>query len=421
MKNATHATPTQHRPADMGLVALIALLSAFIPLSTDLYLPALPSMAGALHASASQVNLTLMSFFALYSVGTLFWGPMSDRYGRRPILRIGLGLYILASILCACAGNVYQLIAFRILQAIGSGAATAVASAMVKDRYAGRTRETVLAMVQSMMMIAPIVAPVLGALLLKITSWRGVFWTLASIGVAALLCSLPQPETLEKRSTGTLLQTMGRLGVVVRNPGFTWLLATFSLLALPFFAFLAASSFIYIKEFGLSPQAYSYFFAGNALLSLLSPFIYLQLSKHINSKAIITTGFAVVVLSGVLLATLGHLHPWAFALCLAPASLLTGIIRTPSAHLMLEQQQEDIGSAVALMSCSTLFIGSLGMLLISLQHHTMILPLGLLHIIFGLLCGGMWLWVSRQPFLKTVHGFASVSGKHEREEALPVQ
>ena len=135
-------------------------------------------MAQNFKAAPILINLTLILFFIFYAAGSLFWGTLSDKYGRKRILLIGLVIYTVASALCALSGNVYLLILFRILQAIAAGAATAVAQAIVKDSYSGQKRLSVLTMVSSMTMISPIVAPVVGALILRFTSWRGVFVTL---------------------------------------------------------------------------------------------------------------------------------------------------------------------------------------------------------------------------------------------------
>jgi len=383
-----------------GLLALLALLSAFIPLSTDMYLPALPTMVEALHSQKELVNLTLVLFFLFYSLGTLLWGPLSDKYGRKPTLLCGLALYIVASIYCACAGNVYQLIIARVLQAIAGGASPAIATALVKDLFHGRKRERGLVLIQSMVMIAPIIAPLIGSLLLKFISWHGIFYTLAGFGVVALLWSLALRETVVERFDGSIFQTLGQLGAVLKNPGFTVLLIIFSLIISPLYTYLAASSYIYEKEFGLSELQYSYYFVCNAMSAVLAPFIYLFLTRHVKSYAIISGCFVMMIVSGALICTLGHLQPWVLALCIIPGTVTMGVIRPPSTHLLLEQQQFATGSASALIICAMSIVGSLGMLMMSWNWRSMIIPLGLVHVTAGVVSGALWLLLSRRPFIK---------------------
>lgn len=393
------ARPLQ-RLGDGGLLALLAILSAFIPLSTDMYLPALPTMAATFHAPTALVNLTLVLFFVFYSLGTLLWGPLSDKYGRKPILLIGLVLYIVSSVCCACAEGVYHLIVFRIFQAITGSAAPAIAMALVKDLFEGRKRERGLVLIQSMVMMAPIIAPVIGAMLLKYTSWRGVFFTLAGIGVLAFLFSLLLRETVVKRYSGTLMQTWGQLAVVLRNPGFSSLLLIFSLAIMPLYAYLGASSYIYIDEFGLSELKYSYLFMANAVCAVIAPFCYLQLARRCSGHTIITLCYAGIAASGVLICSIGRLHPLLLAPSIMPATLLMGIMRPPSANLLLEQEQHAVGSASSLINCAASFVGSLGMILMSCSPGTMIVPLGIVHLTAGALCGLLWLTLSRKAYIK---------------------
>ena len=375
---------------EKGLLALIAFLSAFIPLSTDLYLPALPHMADNFHVSAGLINLTLTLFFIFYAAATLIWGPLSDKYGRKPILITGLIVYAAASVCCALSANVYQLIGFRILQAVASGAATSVGSAVVKDVYEGRKREAALALVFSMMMIAPIIAPVIGAFVLGITSWRGIFWTLSGAGILALAAAIAMEETIQQRSTGNILQSVSRLGVVLKNPGFTSLLITFTLRSIPLMAFISSSSYIYIDQFGLSAKAYSYFFAGNAVFMVLGPMVYIRISGRFKSNTIISVSFLILSLSGLLTCILGNLSPWWFALSLIPSTLAGSVISPPSANLILEQQKEDTGSASSLMNSFLTIMGSVGMMIISLNWANRIWVLGALNLIFGLISLILW-------------------------------
>jgi DHA1 family bicyclomycin/chloramphenicol resistance-like MFS transporter len=379
-----------------GLIILIALLSAFIPLSTDLYLPALPEMGTFFGTSTERINLTLTAFFIFYALGILVWGPLSDHYGRKPILIVGLGVYVLASAFCALMQSVDGLILCRILQAIGGSAAGAVATAVVKDIYSGRQRESVLAIVQSMVLISPAVAPALGAFLMNIMSWRGIFWSLAGIGVVALVGSLLFEESIVQRTSGMLTQSLGRLVLVIKNRKFTYLLALFSLGAISTMAFIASSTFIYQENFHQSSQVYSFYFSFNALGMIAGPMIYLWLSRRFNTLNIIWTCFVAMAVSGMLVCILGNLEPWIFALCILPASIAGSCIRPPSANMMLDQQEGDTGSVSSLMGCVGLLMGSFGIQLISLPWGNTILALGIITLIVASISLGAWPFVIRQ-------------------------
>ena len=385
-----------------GLPVLLALLSAFVPLSTDLYLPSLPTMTEQFHVPAAETNLTLILFFIAFGIATVIWGPLSDKYGRRPILLVGLTVYAIASILCAASSNVWQLIFFRILQAAGGGAATAVAAAIVKDKYFGRKRESILALVQSMVFIAPAVAPVVGALLLRLTSWRGVFVTQGILGVIAFAGTIIFQETLESRSSGDILHTVGRLGVVLRNRSFTVLLVSFSMMSIAMMAFVSSSSYIYQDTFRLSAQVYSFFFAFNALGMILAPLIYLRLVCRFKRFSIINVCFVVMLLSGVLVCVLGGLEPWVFALAVLPSTFVASATRAPSAYLMLNQQRGDTGSVSALIGSVGTLMGSVGIIIVSFNMGHLIELIGALNIILVVLCGGLWLIATGTPSLKAV-------------------
>ena len=387
---------------DKGLVALITFLSAFVPLSTDLYLPALPGMALYFGVSADLANLTLILFFVFFGAGTLFWGPLSDRYGRRSVLLAALSIYTAASLGCALSGDIHQLIAFRILQAVGASGAFAVATAMVKDVYESKRREPILAMVQSMVLISPVAAPVLGAILLKFVSWRGAFWALALIGLLALLGGLALQETIGERSGGSLFGALGRIFRVAKNPGFSTLLLLFSLPGISSMAFIAASSYIYINGFGVSPQVYSYYFAANAVGMISGPMIYMRVSRRLRRRSIIAGSFGAIAGSGLLISIFGERAPWLLAAALLPATISASLVRTPATNLMLEQQRGDTGSAAALMSFFGIFAGSLGMTVISLDWSDPIPVLGMMNLLVGLASGGLWLLIGNKSYVVAV-------------------
>ncbi|MDP4088349.1 MAG: multidrug effflux MFS transporter [Bacillota bacterium] len=395
-------TKRQKYLGDRGFVAFIAFLSAFIPLSTDIYLPALPRMVESFKTVPGMINLTLTLFFIFYAVGTMFWGPLSDKYGRKPILLTGMSVYVAASLLCVFSASVYELIVFRIMQSVGCGAATAVATAIVKDVYTGRRRLGILAVVQSMGMLSPIISPVVGAVILSSLSWRGVFVVLTVIGILALSGSIAMEETIDIRNSGSILKSIGRLGVVARNKSFTSLLITFSMMSIASMSFISASSYIYVDGFGLSERTYSYFFAANAVFFMVGPLLYIKISKRYKSNSIITLGYIVTIISGLLLSTIGNLSPWIFALAMVPASLLGSIMGPPRTNLMIEQLEGDTGAASSLMSCAFTFFGSIGMFVISLDFSNRILVMGLMYTVIGIMSLIAWLVISKKPYIINV-------------------
>lgn len=382
-----------------GTLFFLVIISAFPPLTIDLYLPALPQMINVFNTSQAMVNLTLSGYFVTYAVGLLFWGPLSEKFGRKPILLVGLGGYMLASLFCSLAGSIEQLIGARILQAFVGSAVTVVATAIVKDLYDGREREKVMATIMSLVTIAPMVAPVIGALILQITSWRMLFVALAFFGAFSAVLACCYKETLSVRYSGSILRSWGRLGVVSENLRFVSLLAIFSITPMAMMAFLAAGSYIYINGFGLTEQQFSYAFAFNALCASAGPTIYIKLSRRIQVQKLITVCFALLSVAGILTITIGHISPWIFAGIAAPATLMVIMMRVPGMNLMLDQQSNDTGSAVALIQFCGMISGSLGMVLVSVYPDSLIANLGTIQFSVGIIGGLLWLMVKNRSFV----------------------
>ena len=379
-----------------GLVLFITLMNMFIPLSTDLYLPALPTMSTYFHVSSALTNLTLVSFFFFYAVGTLFWGPMSDKYGRKKILLIGTIFYVFASAACAASLNVYMLIAARIVQGIGAGAITAVSMALIKDCFSGKQRETILAIVQSVAGLAPMIAPVLGSILLQFTDWRGSFIVLTVVGLLCLLLAFLYQETLsdEERYEGTVLGSLGRLVAVGKNIGFLVPCIIFSLYNLAFMGYIAMSSYIYVDVFGLSEQLYSYFFAANAALSMIGPMLYVRFMTGFDKKKFALTCFALYAVCGIFIVVLGGNAPFLFWLGFAPFSLAGTITRPFGTNIMLDQQSGDTGSASSLINGVATVLGSIGMMCAAMWGN-IVAGLGIMICLTGIVSILGWLLLMR--------------------------
>ncbi len=382
-----------------GMLLFLVIISAFPPLTIDLYLPALPQMVEVFNTDRSMVNLTLSSYFVTYAIGLLFWGPLSEKFGRKPILLIGLAGYMVASMLCAMTNNIEQLIGARVFQAFAGSAITVIATAIVKDLYDGREREKIMATIMSLVIIAPMVAPVFGAFLLQIASWRMMFVTLAIFGAFASVLACCYRETLENKYQGSIFRSWGRMGVVMKNRSFVKLLIIFSIIPMALMGFLAAGSYIYIDHFGLTEQQFSYAFAFNALCASFGPTIYMKLSYRMPVQKVISGCFALLALAGIFTLTIGDLSPWFFMFIAAPATLMAIIMRVPGTNLMLNQQDHDTGSAVALIQFFSMICGSLGMVLVSIRPDSLIENLGFIQLSVGILGGLMWLMVRNKEYV----------------------
>ena len=372
------------------IMLFVALIASFPPLSTDLYLPALPTMSEQLDCSAWWVNLSIVVFFIFVSASSFLWGPLSDKYGRKRMLLIGVPLFILSSVFCMLSQNVYQLIAARILQAIGAGAAMAVNLAIVKDVFPGKKRESTLAMAAVLNGMIPVVAPSIGSLIIRFSSWQGIFGLLVITGTLVFIFVLFLKETNQEFSVESTFKTTLRLFVVLKNPHFYRLLIVFSIVSIPLLAFIGVSSFIFVQRFGLSTEVYSIYFGAIAAHYIIGGPIYLFLQKYFRPIPIITACYIGSIVSGALMLTIGQTSPNLFAVSVALGYLCVSISRPPSNSLLLEQQDKDTGSASSLIQATFVLTGSLGMMIISYDWSNRIMVIGIMNVVLSSI--GFLLW-----------------------------
>lgn len=349
-----------------SLIAYLAFISAFAPLSTDMYLPALPQLTAALNTTASLSSLTVSSFLLLFALSMVIWGALSDKYGRKPILLLGVGLYVASSLAIVFADSITAVLLWRCVQAVGSGAVSAMSLAIVKDILRGESLERVVTWIQTITILAPMCAPVLGGVMLQWTDWRGIFQCLALCGVLALVGAVPLAETRPCPVTGTAFQALGRIGVVLQNQKFFHLLWLFSAMCMPFMCYLAISSYVFQETFGYSAQAYSAFFAFNATMSLLGPISHACIFSSYGKSQVMAAYLLITCLSGVLLLLWGDYSAWMFALMCAPISFCSSALRPPSTVLMMNLFSRDSGTVTALINSGGLLLGSVAMLLCAL-------------------------------------------------------
>ncbi len=379
-----------------NIVPLLALLTAFPAFSTDMILPAIPSLARMWNESLAVVNLILICFFITYGFFLLFYGPISDRYGRRKPLMIGISLYIFASVLCAMANSAATLIAFRILQAAGAAASASLSMAMTKDIFSGTERQRILAYIAIIMALAPMFAPIVGGWLLTYFSWHWIFVAQGMMGAIGLLGVLRTPETLKEASQTPLSKVMHSYSNLLLNKNYVIMVLVMSVSLLPLYSFIAGSSALYINGFGLSEQNFSYFFAFNALALMAGSMSCLKLTDRMNPRHLITTGFAGITLGAVLILIIGQRGPWSFAIPMALITYSIGISRPPSNHLVLEQVHKDAGSASSLLIFTYFTLGAVGMWLVSQEWMERMQILGSITLICGALTLVAWMILQKK-------------------------
>ncbi|MNS41292.1 Bicyclomycin resistance protein [compost metagenome] len=295
----THQNPT------VAFVLILGALSAFGPMSIDMYLPAFPALADSLHTTPGHVAYTLSAFFIGLSAGQLVYGPLADRFGRKPPLLAGLVLYALASVGCALAPTIEILIAMRALQAFGACAGMVMSRAMVRDLFEPSAAARVFSLLILVMGLAPILAPFLGGLVLEFGHWRGIFWSLVAFGAACLAAvAWRLPESLP--DTGRVKLGLGAIasvyGQLLTDRVFMGHSLSGALAQAGMFAYIAGSPFVFITLHGVPENRYGLLFGLNALGFVAVSQINAALVKRIAPTTLLRRGLAFATAMAVLLA-----------------------------------------------------------------------------------------------------------------------
>lgn len=359
-------------------------LTAIGPISIDMYLPAFPEIARGLSTSSNEVERTLAAYLIGMASAQLVYGPLADRFGRKPPLYGALVLYILASAACALAPSVEFLTVSRIAQAMGGAAGMVISRAVVRDHYTTQEAARALSMLMLIMGVAPILAPIVGSHVLALVGWRGIFVVITLIGVVLLITvwkvmveSLP-PQNKIILSWGNIFRTYAGL---LRHKRFAAFALSGGMGSATLFGYIAASPRLFIEHFGVSPQTYGLLFGINAFSLIMGSQVSARLLKYHRPEKLLPWALAFMMSAGVAALALSLLGVATLPVimgCMMCFMFSHGFVGPNSAAMALSDQGRQLGSASAMMGTITISCGALAGMTVSLLTTPGPLPLALI-------------------------------------------
>lgn len=291
------------KPAELRLLLNLSALMSFASISTDMYLPAMPAIGRALNTDIASIQLTFSAFLVGFSLGQLFWGPISDRYGRKLPIMIGMILFIIGSVGCALSTDIAHMMAGRVVQALGACVGPVLSRAMVRDLYGREQSAKMLSTLILIMGVAPLAGPLIGGQVLLWWSWQGIFWSLALVGLLTLISFRRLPESLppEQRTREPLRYSFRTYWQLVRDPRLIGYALSGGFFYGGAYAFIVGTPFAYIEYYHVSPQAYGWLFGINILGMMIANYANGRLLSLMGSERLFYRGAWVLAFSGLVL------------------------------------------------------------------------------------------------------------------------
>ena len=361
------ATITVAPPTRLGRLRLVLVLGALValgPLTIDMYLPALPAIVGDLATTDAAVQLTLTGTLAGLALGQLLVGPLSDTFGRRRPLLVGVGVHVVASLLCLIAPNVEVLGGLRVLQGVGAAAGSVVAMAIVRDLFVGRAAATLFSRLMLVLGVAPVLAPTLGGEILRFTSWRGVFAVLAVLALLLIvMAARAVPETLppERRRPLGLASTLRTYRSLVRDRTFLGLVVVAGLAMSGLFGYVAGSSFVFQGEFGLDEQQFGLLFGAGALFLIGGTQLNAALLGRFEPRVLLPAALVLATVAGAALVGTALTGAGGLVGVIAPlwtALFAAGLAIPNTPALALARHGEAAGTASAMLGAAQMGVGA---------------------------------------------------------------
>lgn len=383
--------PAAGKTTGLSLVLILSALMAITSLSTDIYLPAMPVMATDLQGDA---ELTITGFLIGFCIAQLVWGPVSDHFGRRLPLFIGMVLFIAGSVGCALSTDIVQIVFWRVFQALGACTGPMLARAMIRDLFSRTRAAQMLSTLMIIMAVAPIAGPLIGGQMIKITSWHTIFWLLAIIGVLMLVSLFWLEETLpaEKRVKASLSGAFANYAILLKNVSFMRFTLCLTFYYVAAYAFITGSPFVYIRYFGVDPQHYGWLFAVNIIGLMAVSVVNRRLVHRYPLESLLRFAVFAATLAAVILAAATGFGFGGIGLIVVAVFVffsMNGIIAATSTACALDAVPNVAGSASALMGSLQYGSGIISSLLLALLSDGTPWTMGWIMAVFTLASAGM--------------------------------
>ncbi|MDV0558706.1 multidrug effflux MFS transporter [Citrobacter portucalensis] len=368
MRTREHASPvTTASQTGLTFILILSGLMAFTSLSTDIYLPAMPTMAKDLHGN---VELTITGFLIGFTIAQLIWGPISDHMGRRKPLFIGMVLFIIGSAGCALSTSITQIVFWRVFQALGACTGPMLARAMIRDLFARTRAAQMLSTLVLVMAIAPIAGPLIGGQIIRLSTWHSIFWLLVVIGALMFISLNWLPETLpeEKRVKASLAGAFRNYRSLLTNGRFMRYTLSLTFYYVGAYAFITGSPFVYISYYHVDPQHYGWLFALNIIGVMAMSVVNRRLVQRHALEQLLKYATMLAALAAVALALLVKLESGGIVAIIVSIFLLfsmNGIIAATSTAAALDAVPNIAGSASALIGALQYGSGIISSLLLA--------------------------------------------------------
>ena len=375
---------------NLKTILILGALSAFGPLAIDFYLPGFPAMATAFATDETQIQLTLAVYFLGLSIGQLIYGPIADRFGRRIPLLVGVGLFTVASLACALAPSLEWLIAARFVQALGGCAGMVLSRAIVSDKCDAVGAAKVFSQLMLVMGLAPILAPMLGGLLVNLYGWQSIFIVLtvfSALAALAVALGLPEslPDNVPRQPLSGALRQYGRL---LKDREFLGHALTGGIAMAGMFAYIAGSPFVFIKLYDVPAEHYGWLFGSNAAGFILVAQINARLLANRGPAFLLARTIWIYLAAGVVLLGVSALHTqqlWPLLIPLFVCIASLGCIIPNASACAMSGQGARAGSASAMLGCLQFSVAAGAASLVGVLHNGTAMPMAMVITLCGVL------------------------------------